>query len=246
MVLGLCLSHSLSLSSPGPCFHKFNLFIFCLFVCFCFRNFPRACDSPPHKLYESRVAHHYHTNHTIPALRVEKDSCDIANTDMALFRPLQIGPLTLRNRIILAPLTRLRASPGSIPNALLTEHYVQRADAGLLITEATDISSSAVGYPNAPGIWSKEQVEISHLRCTRGRRSDRSATVASGPNDERGALWRRRTDRAISHGVDERTRRCGYHSSRCHSRRYQGGGCSVPERCRERSRGGVRHGRNSR
>lgn len=77
----------------------------------------------------------------------------------SLFDPLQLGALSLPNRIIMAPLTRCRASAGRVPNALMREYYVQRASAGLIITEATSICPMAVGYPDTPGIWSSEQIK---------------------------------------------------------------------------------------
>jgi 2,4-dienoyl-CoA reductase-like NADH-dependent reductase (Old Yellow Enzyme family) len=76
-----------------------------------------------------------------------------------LFDPIQAGALSLRNRIIMAPLTRCRASEGRVPNALMAEYYRQRASAGMIISEATSISPSGVGYPDTPGIWSDAQVE---------------------------------------------------------------------------------------
>lgn len=76
-----------------------------------------------------------------------------------LFEPLVVGDLTLRNRIIMAPLTRCRAAPGRVPTALNAEYYAQRADAGLILTEATSISPQGVGYPDTPGLWSDAQVE---------------------------------------------------------------------------------------
>jgi 2,4-dienoyl-CoA reductase-like NADH-dependent reductase (Old Yellow Enzyme family) len=75
-----------------------------------------------------------------------------------LFEPIQIGELSLPNRIIMAPLTRCRASKGRVPNALMAEYYVQRATAGLIISEATAVTPMGVGYPDTPGIWSEEQV----------------------------------------------------------------------------------------
>ncbi|MGH7187284.1 MAG: alkene reductase, partial [Pseudomonadota bacterium] len=75
-----------------------------------------------------------------------------------LFDPIQIGDLQLNNRIIMAPLTRCRADEGRVPNALMAEYYVQRASAGLIISEATSISPMGVGYPDTPGIWSDAQV----------------------------------------------------------------------------------------
>lgn len=75
-----------------------------------------------------------------------------------LFTPLSVGSLEIPNRIILAPLTRTRAVENRTPNALMAEYYVQRASAGLIITEATSVSPKGVGYPRTPGIWSEEQV----------------------------------------------------------------------------------------
>ncbi|MGQ5524581.1 alkene reductase [Chitinimonas sp. PSY-7] len=77
-----------------------------------------------------------------------------------LFDPLQVGDLKLPNRIIMAPLTRTRASgSGRVPNSLMREYYMQRASAGLIISEATAVSPMGVGYPRTPGIWSEEQVQ---------------------------------------------------------------------------------------
>ena len=71
---------------------------------------------------------------------------------------LRLGALTLPNRIIMAPLTRCRASAGRVPNELMARYYVQRASAGLILTEATSVDPMGVGYPDTPGIWSDEQV----------------------------------------------------------------------------------------
>jgi 2,4-dienoyl-CoA reductase-like NADH-dependent reductase (Old Yellow Enzyme family) len=75
-----------------------------------------------------------------------------------LFDPIKIGDLELNNRIIMAPLTRCRADAGRVPNALMAEYYVQRASAGLIISEATAVTPMGVGYPDTPGIWSDDQV----------------------------------------------------------------------------------------
>ena len=75
-----------------------------------------------------------------------------------LFDPITIGDLQLANRIIMAPLTRCRADEGRVPNALMAEYYVQRASAGLIISEATSVTPMGVGYPNTPGIWSDAQI----------------------------------------------------------------------------------------
>jgi 2,4-dienoyl-CoA reductase-like NADH-dependent reductase (Old Yellow Enzyme family) len=76
-----------------------------------------------------------------------------------LFHPLKAGAFELRNRIVMAPLTRCRASEGRVPNELMAEYYAQRSSAGLILSEATAISPRGVGYPNTPGIWSAAQVE---------------------------------------------------------------------------------------
>ena len=76
-----------------------------------------------------------------------------------LFTPLKAGDLDLPNRLIMAPLTRMRSKqPGNIPYALNAEYYAQRASAGLIISEATQVSQQGQGYPATPGIHSDEQV----------------------------------------------------------------------------------------
>lgn len=75
-----------------------------------------------------------------------------------LFSPLQLGPATLPNRLVMAPLTRNRAHRDGVPSAMMVEYYRQRASAGLIITEVTCIAPQAVGYPNTPGIWNGAQV----------------------------------------------------------------------------------------
>ena len=75
-----------------------------------------------------------------------------------LFKPLQLGDLNLPNRVVMAPLTRCRAGAGRVPTPLMAEYYVQRASAGLILTEATAVTPMGVGYPDTPGIWSDEQV----------------------------------------------------------------------------------------
>lgn len=78
-----------------------------------------------------------------------------------LFTPLRLGAVELAHRVVMAPLTRLRSrQPGDVPHALNAEYYGQRASrGGLIVTEATDISPSARGYPGAPGIYSGEQID---------------------------------------------------------------------------------------
>jgi 2,4-dienoyl-CoA reductase-like NADH-dependent reductase (Old Yellow Enzyme family) len=76
----------------------------------------------------------------------------------SLFDPLRVGELLLPNRILMAPLTRSRAGPSRVPNALMAQYYRQRAGAGLILSEATSVSAMGVGYADTPGIWSAEQV----------------------------------------------------------------------------------------
>lgn len=77
-----------------------------------------------------------------------------------LFDPLKIGSLHLKNRIIMAPLTRMRSlQPGNVPQKLNAEYYAQRATAGLIISEATQISQQGQGYPATPGIYSQAQID---------------------------------------------------------------------------------------
>src|SRR5579864_9216482 len=75
-----------------------------------------------------------------------------------LFEPFKLGPITLPNRLVMAPLTRNRAVEGLVPGPLAVEYYGQRATAGLLITEASQIAQQGQGYEDTPGIYSKEQV----------------------------------------------------------------------------------------
>jgi N-ethylmaleimide reductase len=74
------------------------------------------------------------------------------------FEPLQLGSITLANRIVMAPLTRMRAGAGNAPTELNALYYAQRASAGLIIAEGTAVSQQGQGYPNAPGIYTPEQV----------------------------------------------------------------------------------------
>jgi N-ethylmaleimide reductase len=75
-----------------------------------------------------------------------------------LFSPYKLGQIELRNRIVMAPMTRSRAI-GNVPNELMAKYYGQRAEAGLIITEGTSPSPNGLGYTRIPGIFSKEQVE---------------------------------------------------------------------------------------
>ena len=79
------------------------------------------------------------------------------NTDINLFSPVKLGPYTLPNRMVMAPMTRLRAT-GSIPQPLMATYYAQRASAGLIVTECTMVGNLSLGYMNCPGIYLPEQV----------------------------------------------------------------------------------------
>lgn len=74
-----------------------------------------------------------------------------------LLEPFQLGDLPLKNRVVMAPLTRGRAGAERLPNALMAEYYAQRAGAGLIITEATVVSEQGIGWLNTPGIYTEEQ-----------------------------------------------------------------------------------------
>src|SRR5271165_3241209 len=76
----------------------------------------------------------------------------------SLFDSIQLGSLTLPNRVFMAPTTRNRANPDGVPGEFAATYYAQRASAGLIITEATQISPMGKGYVNTPGIHSPEQV----------------------------------------------------------------------------------------
>ena len=80
------------------------------------------------------------------------------DSSINLFSPVKIGDLTLSNRIMMAPLTRNRAREGNVPQAMNVEYYRQRATAGLIITEASQVSPQGEGYPATPGIYSAEQI----------------------------------------------------------------------------------------
>src|SRR5262249_35267612 len=87
----------------------------------------------------------------LPARLEAKDRC-------MLFDPMKLGAIKLPNRIVMAPLTRARSGREGVPNEMMAAYYAQRAGAGLIITEATGISREGLGWPNAPGLWTAEQV----------------------------------------------------------------------------------------
>ncbi|MBY5841159.1 alkene reductase [Rhizobium leguminosarum] len=80
-------------------------------------------------------------------------------TSKTLFEPSVLGSLTLSNRIVMAPLTRNRAGAGFVPGDLIAEYYAQRASAGLIISEATQISQQGQGYQDTPGIYTEAQID---------------------------------------------------------------------------------------
>ena len=88
-----------------------------------------------------------------------------------MFTPVSLGSIQLKNRLVMAPLTRMHAVAGDVPNPLAKTYYAQRASAGLIITEATQISQFGKGYPATLGIYSAEQtsawkeiVEAAHAK----------------------------------------------------------------------------------
>lgn len=80
-------------------------------------------------------------------------------TPKTLLSPTALGPYTLSNHTVMAPLTRGRAGPGDVPTELSVEYYRQRAGAGLIITEGSQISAQGKGYTSTPGIYTEAQVE---------------------------------------------------------------------------------------
>ena len=82
-----------------------------------------------------------------------------AKQPLTLLTPARLGPYSLPNRMVMAPMTRCRAGEGHVPTEMAATYYRQRASAGLIVTEATQVSPQGVGYPDTPGIHSDEQVE---------------------------------------------------------------------------------------
>jgi len=76
-----------------------------------------------------------------------------------LFEPVRLGAINASNRILMAPLTRGRATRDHVPTPVMVDYYRQRASAGLIISEATGISQQGMGWPYAPGVWTGDQVE---------------------------------------------------------------------------------------
>src|SRR5258705_1732890 len=97
---------------------------------------------------------------TPPAQPLSKRILMAIDVQAKLFTPVQIGPITLKHRVVMPALSRLRAQcPSGVPSALMLDYYSQRAsDGGLILTEATAIAPSGRGYRGAPGIYTDEQV----------------------------------------------------------------------------------------
>jgi N-ethylmaleimide reductase len=79
-------------------------------------------------------------------------------TDSDILSPFRLGPLALPNRVVMAPMTRNRAGPDNVPGPLNATYYAQRSSAGLIVSEATQVSPQGVGYPGTPGIHGDEQI----------------------------------------------------------------------------------------
>ena len=101
-----------------------------------------------------------------------------------LFQTYQLGDITLKNRVVMAPLTRSRAT-NNIPNDLMKTYYQQRAGAGLIITEGTSPSPNGLGYPRIPGAYSDEQVagwkkttEAVHKEGGKRRQAERTKSLS--------------------------------------------------------------------
>lgn len=88
-----------------------------------------------------------------------QNTAEATATRSDLFDPVQLGPYQLANRIVMAPLTRSRADDEGVPGALQATYYTQRASAGLIISEATNITAQGKGYIKTPGIWTQAQVD---------------------------------------------------------------------------------------
>src|ERR1700755_3505581 len=91
-------------------------------------------------------------------LRTHDTARRLGHDTADLFSPYRLGEIELRNRMVLAPMTRSRAIDGNVPNPLAATYYAQRASAGLILTEAKQVRPQGVGYIRTPGIHSAEQV----------------------------------------------------------------------------------------
>ena len=108
----------------------------------------------------------------------------------SLFDPIKLGAVTAKNRILMAPLTRARATTDHMPTPMMLEYYRQRVGAGLIIAEATGISAQGLGWPYAPGIWNADQVKawrsiVSAVHASGGLMFSQHGTA--GPSKPAGA-----------------------------------------------------------
>ncbi len=120
---------------------------------------------------------------TAPAPLTKARERDVAAND--LLKPYWLGGLELANRMVMAPMTRSRALAGNVPNPLTVTYYAQRASAGLIVTEATQVSPQGVGYIRTPGIHSVEQVNAWKQvtdAVHASRRQDLSPALACRPH----------------------------------------------------------------
>ena len=97
--------------------------------------------------------------HAAPYRPISTASPKKEHSVASLFDPIQLGAISAPNRILMAPLTRGRATRAAVPTPMMVDYYRQRASAGLIISEATGISREGLGWPYAPGLWTDEQVE---------------------------------------------------------------------------------------
>lgn len=105
------------------------------------------------------------------------------STQSPLFSPVRLGALELANRVIMAPLTRNRAVAGQVPSPLAAEYYGQRATAGLIVAEGTQISPLGQGYLDTPGIYARNKSRAGAPSLTKciAAAADRAAAVARWP-----------------------------------------------------------------
>src|SRR6185437_13791506 len=89
---------------------------------------------------------------------IRADAMTQNSPNLELFSPYRLGPLQLPNRLVMAPMTRNRAGPANVPGSMNATYYRQRASAGLIVTEGTQVSPRGQGYAGTPGIHSAEQV----------------------------------------------------------------------------------------
>jgi N-ethylmaleimide reductase len=92
-------------------------------------------------------------------VNIREKTMERAIESSPLFTATRVGALELANRIVMAPMTRNRAAEGNVPTALMAEYYRQRASAGLIVTEATQVAPEGQGYPSTPGIHTSAQVD---------------------------------------------------------------------------------------